>query len=326
MASGAGRRHTDAVTSERGAVEEERGEDVASGRDPRRRWWALVGVGAVVLVASYVGFVLTLPGQALENAALRGADQVAEQSLAESDEALAGITVFSLGLACVLVAVVGLARRSPQLAVAAVGTIVAGQVVTQGLKRVVLPRPALVEASEAYTGNSFPSGHTTIALTVLAAALLLATWRARGVVMFLVASWAVAIAGYTLESKWHRLSDTLGSAGVTLAVASLAALWLHRRGLVRTVQAPVRRARVVLVVAPLALGAAVSLGLGVALLVLSKDVLGHDPVVEYNVYLALQSLAAFGSATTVLLLWWSWHRLEVVAPARQGAAVPGDPA
>ncbi|MFC8190275.1 phosphatase PAP2 family protein [Cellulomonas sp. NPDC057328] len=314
------------MTSELGAVEEERGEHLSSGRDPRRRWWALVGVGAVVLVASYVGFVLTAPGQALENAALRGADQVAEQRLAESDEVLAGITVLSLGLACAFIAVVGLARRSPQLAVAAVGTIVVGQVVTQGLKRVVLPRPALVEASAGYTGNSFPSGHTTIALTVLAAALLLATWRARGVVMFFVAPWAVAIAGYTLESKWHRLSDTLGSAGVTLAVASLAALWLHRRGLVRAVQAPVRRARVVLVVAPLALGAAASLALGLFLLLASSDVLGRDPVVEYNVYLALQSLAAFGSATTVLLLWWSWHRLEVVAPARREPAAPGDAA
>ncbi len=283
-----------------------------------------MGVGTAVLLASYVGFVLTAPGQALENAALRGADQVPERSLAESDQALAGITVVSLGLACVLVAVVGLARRSVPLAAAAVGTIVAGQVVTQGLKRVVLPRPALVEASEAYTGNSFPSGHTTIALTVLAAALLLATWRTRGVVMFVVASWAVAIAGYTLESKWHRLSDTLGSAGVTLVIASLAALWLHRRGLVRAVELPRHRARIVLVVAPLALGAVVSLALGVLLLVASSDVLGRDPVVEYNVYLALQSLAAFGSGATVLLLWWSWHRLEVVAPSRRATAVPGD--
>lgn len=283
-----------------------------------------MGVGVVVLVASYVGLVLTAPGQALENAALRGADQVPERSLAESDEALAGITVGSLGLACVLIAAVGLARRSVPLAVAAVGTVVAGQVVTQGLKRVVLPRPALVETSEAYTGNSFPSGHTTIALTVLAAALLLATWRTRGVVMFFVASWAVAIAGYTLESKWHRLSDTLGSAGVTLVVASLAALWLHRRGLVRAVGLPRHRARIVLVVAPLAVGALVSLALGALLLVASDDVLGRDPVVEYTVYLALQSLAASGSATTALLLWWSWHRLEVVAAPHRAAAEPGD--
>jgi membrane-associated phospholipid phosphatase len=282
-----------------------------------------VGVGAVVLVASYVGLVLTAPGQALENAALRGADQVAERSVADSDEALAGITVASLGVACLLIAVVGLVRRSLPLALAAVGTVVAGQVVTQGLKRFLLPRPALVEASEAYTENSFPSGHTTIALTVLAAALLLATWRTRGVVLFLVASWAVAIAGYTLESKWHRLSDTLGSAGVTLVIASLAALWLHRRGLVRAVGTPGHRARIVLVVVPLALGAAVSAALGVLLLVATSDPLGSDPVSEYNVYLALQSLAAFGSAATALLLWWSWHRLEVVPSREPGAGTAG---
>jgi membrane-associated phospholipid phosphatase len=311
------------VTSALGSVEQVPEDDASSRRDPRRRWRALVGLGAAALVASYVGLVLTAPGQALENAALRGADQVAARSLAESDEALGGITVASLAVACALIAVVGLVRRSAPLAIAAVGTVVAGQVVTQGLKRFLLPRPALVEASEAYTGNSFPSGHTTIALTVLAAALLLATWRTRGVVLFVLAPWAVAIAGYTLESKWHRLSDTLGSAGVTLVIASLAALWLHRRGLVRAVEAPARRARVVLVAAPLALVAVVSVALGVFLLVASDNPLGRDPVVEYNVYLGLQCLAAFGSIATALLLWWSWHRLEVVTPARRAAGRTG---
>ncbi|WP_328475333.1 phosphatase PAP2 family protein [Actinoplanes sp. NBC_00393] len=289
------------------------------GRDPRRRWWILVAVGVTGLVGAYAGFVLTATGQALENAALRGADQVADWNLAESDEALAHITVASLAVACTVIAVVGLLRRSVPLAVAAVGTVVAGQVVTQGLKTFILPRPALVEASEAYTGNSFPSGHTAIALTVLAATLMLATWRVRGVALFFVASSAVAIAGYTLQSKWHRLSDTLGSAAVTLIVASLASLWLHRRGLVRTVTTGGHRARIVLVAAPLAIGTVVSAALGVLLLVASDDVLGADPVIEYNVYLALQSLAAAGSGATALALWWSWHRIEVVTHA-DGAA------
>jgi membrane-associated phospholipid phosphatase len=291
---------------------------VSPQRDPRRRWWALVVVGLVVLVGSFCGLVLTSTGQALENSALRGADQVSSDSFAEADSTLGAITVGSLALACVVLAVLALLRRSWPLAVAAIGTIGAGQVITQGLKRVVLTRPGLVEASPDYTGNSFPSGHTTIALTVLAAVLMVMPSRWRGVALFVVAGWSVSIGAYTLTAKWHRLSDTLGAAGVTLVVASLAALWLHRRGLVRTVTGRPRPWRVVLVVVPLALLAVTGLVLGVFLLVATPDVLATDPVVEYNVYLALQVLAGAGSAAAVLALWWSWHRLEVVRDVDQG--------
>ncbi len=268
-----------------------------------------------MLVASYVGLVLTPAGQAVENAALRGADQVGAQARAESDQALAGITVITLAVACLLIAAVALLRRSVQLATAALGTVVVGLLGAEALKRVVLPRPALVEASAGYTGNSFPSGHTAIALGVLAAALLLATWRSRGVVMFVVANWAVAIAGYTITSKWHRLSDTLGSAGITLVVASLAALWLHRRGLVRRVATGGHRVRLVLVVAPLVASLLAAAGLGGVLLVATGNLLDRDPVTDYNVFLAFQLLAAAGSLATALAMWWSWHRLEVMTPA-----------
>jgi hypothetical protein len=271
----------------------------------------------VVLVASYVGLVLTSTGQAVENAALRGADQVGTRARAESDDALAGITVITLAVACALIAVVALLRRSVQLAAAALGTVVVGLLIAEALKRVVLPRPALVEASAAYTGNSFPSGHTAIALGVLAAALLVATWRSRGVVVFVVANWAVAIAGYTITSKWHRLSDTLGSAGITLVVASLAALWLHRRGLVRRVVTGGHRARLVFVVAPLVASLLVAVGVGGFLLVATGDLLDRDPVTDDNVFLAFQLLAGAGSVATTLALWWSWHRLEVVTPVRR---------
>ncbi|MBD7918798.1 phosphatase PAP2 family protein [Cellulomonas sp. Sa3CUA2] len=291
--------------------------DASRARAPERRWWLLVAVGLLVVVASYVGLVLTPAGQAVENAALRGADQVAATTRTEADDALAGITVGSLAVACAIIAVVGLLRRSVPLAAAALGTVVVALLVAEALKRVVLTRPALVEASEAYTGNSFPSGHTTIALGVLAATLLLATWRSRGVVMFFVASWAVAIAGYTITAKWHRLSDTLGSAGIVLVVASLAALWLHRRGLVRRVETAGHRARIWLVVVPLALSLLVGVGLGAFLLVATGDLLDQDPVTDDNVFLAFQLLAGSGSVATALALWWSWHRLEVATPARR---------
>jgi len=290
---------------------------VWAGRDPRRRWAVLAWVGCAVLVLSYVVLVLTPAGQALENAALRGADQADAASVAQADDALDAITVTSLAVGIAVIGVLGLLRRSAALAVAAVGTVVAGQVLAQVLKRVVLPRPGLVEASPAYTGNSFPSGHTTIALTVLAAVLLLTSYRWRGLVVFVVAGWATSIGAYTLTAKWHRFSDTLGAAGIALLVASLAALWLHRRGLVRPVAGPPRRLRVVLVVVPLAATALLGAALGGFLLVATPDLLSGDEVTDDNAYLALQVLAGAGSIATALALWWGWHRLEVVPPAER---------
>lgn len=92
-------------------------------------------------------------------------------------------------------------------------------------------------------------------------------------------------------------------------------------GTVGSAQRDPRRWWVALVVlAVLALLAVTGLVLGVFLLVATPDVLAADPVVEYNVYLALQVLAGAGSAAAVLALWWSWHRLEVVRDADDGPA------
>lgn len=121
----------------------------------------------VVLVASYLLAVWTRTGQAVENAALRGADQVAEQDAVEANETLSAITLISLIGAMILVAVIALLRRRLDLAVAAVGVIVLGQMLTQALKRFILPRPDLVEVAGDYSHNSFPSGHTTIAMTAV---------------------------------------------------------------------------------------------------------------------------------------------------------------
>lgn len=199
---------------------------------PARRWLIVAAACLVVLILVYVLAVLTVTGQELENAALRGADQAAARDQTAADQSLSRITLYSLGVAVVLVAVIGLLRRRPALAVAAVGVIVAGQVVTQGLKRFVLPRPSLVPLTGHYADNSMPSGHTTIAMTVLFAALLVVPYRWRGVTMVLLLSWAVGIGAYTVTAKWHRLSDTLAADAIALGLACLASWWLARRGVV----------------------------------------------------------------------------------------------
>jgi hypothetical protein len=68
-----------------------------------RRWLLTAGGASVVLIVSYLLAVWTARGQALENAALRGADQVGSNDFTAASEALGQITVYSLALAVVLV-------------------------------------------------------------------------------------------------------------------------------------------------------------------------------------------------------------------------------
>lgn len=186
-------------------------------------------LGVLVLAVSYLLAVWTPGGQALENAALRGADQVrGEDSLAAS-EALSKITIYSLAVATLLIGLIGLLRRRLDLASAGVAVILLGQVTTQTLKRFVLPRPPLVEVTGDYSQNSFPSGHTTIAMTVMLAALIAVPYRWRGITMALVLTWAVGIGAQTVTAKWHRISDTLGADAVALICACLASWWLQAR-------------------------------------------------------------------------------------------------
>lgn len=283
-----------------------------------RRWLIVAGVSAVVAVAVYALAVLTATGQTLENAALRGADQASAGDQSAADHALGEITVYSLAAAVVVVAVIGLARRRLDLALAAVGVIVAGQLITQVLKRYLLPRPSLVPVTGDYVENSLPSGHTTIAMTVLFAALIVVPYRWRGVAMFFVMSWAVGIGAYTVTAKWHRVSDTLAADAIALAVACVASWWLARRGAVRHHDGPRRIPRVGLVVLAILAGV-LFLGLTGILIGAPLATQGLDATVHndaYVVYLSASTLASFGSIATALVFLATWRRLEIAPPRR----------
>ncbi|MCB1274293.1 MAG: phosphatase PAP2 family protein [Leucobacter sp.] len=296
----------------------------ASSDTPRStRWWVLIAVSVALFIAVYVLMVLTPLGQAFENTGLRGADQVAATDVDEANETLGLITIWSLGIATLVVAIVGLARRQLLLAVLAVGVIVGGQIVTQSLKRFILPRPELIEVVGDFKGPSFPSGHTTIAMTVLVAVFLVVPYRARGIVMFFVVPWAAGIGAYTLIAKWHRLSDTIGADLVALALGSLAAILLLRAG--RIERAPKLRVpalRTILVVGLAGLTTLFAL-IGALLAAASLRMDLRDPVNEWNVYLAVTTLATAGSLLTALVYWGSWRRLDV-KPAAVRTAVTAD--
>ena len=78
---------------------------------PARRWFRVAVLSALVAVAVYVFAVWTPVGQALENAALRGADQLSPTEVADANKNLNEITVSSLAVSVVVVALIGLLRR-----------------------------------------------------------------------------------------------------------------------------------------------------------------------------------------------------------------------
>ncbi|MBL3699998.1 phosphatase PAP2 family protein [Leucobacter luti] len=285
------------------------------GAPSARRWWVTLACAVALFGAVYVAAVLTPAGQAFENAALRGADQVSAGEFALASDALGRITLISLAVATVGVGAIGLLRRQPALAAIAVGVIAAGQLVTQSLKRWVLPRPELVPVTGDFTENSFPSGHTTIAMTVLVAVFLVVPYRWRGIAMLFTSGWAVGIGAYTVTAKWHRLSDTIGADLVALALGAVAALILLRMRRLEIIARPPRARTAVVVV--FAVLCAVSCALGALLATAALRYTLTDPVIEWDVYLSAHALALAGSLGAALAYWGTWHRIGVrPAPPR----------
>lgn len=289
-----------------------------------RRWTVLIAASVVVFIAVYLIAVWTVAGQTVENAALRGADRANSTAGLEADTALGHITVVSLLIGTVVICAIGLVRRQPVLAFAAGAIIVGGQIVTQSLKRFVLPRPELVEVTAAYSHNSLPSGHTTIAMTVLFATMLVVPYRFRGVAMFVVLTWAVGIGAYTIVAKWHRVSDTLAADAIALGVASAVCLVLTRTGYLKVLPAgptnsaagrryPLRGIFVAILTALCAGTAAVA----AILIIMTWNRPPIDDISEDNFFLGSHALALSGSILAALLFWWTLHRVTLDGRGRK---------
>jgi membrane-associated phospholipid phosphatase len=190
---------------------------------------AAASVAGIALV--YAAAVQTTLGQSLEDLVLWGRPL--------DDPGTVGLAWSALGtlnLAVAVIATAGLAGIAfavgrPLLAAGVVVTIAGANLTTQVLKDVVLERPNLV-GSEAYAyGNSFPSGHVTLAASLALAALLVAPRRLRSFVALAGAVYVSVVGMSTLTAGWHRLADALGAILVALAWAGLvAALVVAARG------------------------------------------------------------------------------------------------
>ncbi len=135
---------------------------------------ALAVTCAILLVVLYVVAVRTGFGQRIDNAALEGrtTDRVVQRAV---DRTLDSVSVTSIVLATVALMVLALLRKRPLLAVG-IGVLVVGANLTTQVLKNGLDRPNPLELGAGRIGMTlatFPSGHSTVSMS-LALALVLA--------------------------------------------------------------------------------------------------------------------------------------------------------
>ncbi|CAM3988557.1 Phosphatidic acid phosphatase type 2/haloperoxidase domain-containing protein [Nocardiopsis gilva] len=185
---------------------------------------AVMGVAAAgsaaAFAVTYALLVHTPAGQRIEDGILGDAYANLAVSLrggvTEWGALLSGLhwltapMILVAGLA--VVAVTGLAQRRVRVSAVALGMVVAAAGATFVLKAGLLSRPPLNPGSGwGGGGNSFPSGHVTLAVALVLALLLVVPARIRPLVAGAGALWSGAVAITTVAQGWHRPSDVIGS-------------------------------------------------------------------------------------------------------------------
>ena len=129
------------------------------------------------------------------------------------------------GLLCIAVA---LARRRGWRALAVACLLTVTGATTQVLKH-ALAQPRIEHwLPEQVATNSWPSGHSTAAMTLALCAVLVAPPALRGAAAMLGGAFAVGVGYAVLVLGWHYPSDVLGGFLVAGLWTSLAVAVLHR--------------------------------------------------------------------------------------------------
>jgi PAP2 superfamily len=187
------------------------------------RLLALGALCAVLVVAMYVVFVRTRFGQRIDHAALAGRASLPSESVDGADDLLRTVDLASVAILGGGVILVAVMRARFLLATAAAAVIGGANITTQALKA-LLPRPELLSGQpDIDVGNTFPSGHATVAASIAVAALLVAPRRFRGAVAVVGVLYAAAVGVATLTAGWHRPSDAIAAVGVVVGWGALAA-------------------------------------------------------------------------------------------------------
>ncbi|UNX55258.1 phosphatase PAP2 family protein [Georgenia sp. TF02-10] len=185
---------------------------------------ALAVLCAAGVMVTWWFFVTTPVGQTLDSRSYDASVLGRAELAGHARTVLDVVSVPFLALAAAVAAGVALARGRWGTAVAVVALIGGVNLATQLLKE-HLDRPDFGIAGPA--ANSLPSGHTTVAASVAAVAVLAVPPRARPLTILLGAGYTAATGVATMVGGWHRASDVVAAvllvaAGTFLALALLA--------------------------------------------------------------------------------------------------------
>ena len=189
------------------------GEAPAGGPQPRRllsdSWYRLTICLLLTMLISHVALA-TAPGQVLDTILMEGTMRSASRYEAFSMLITGIVSVPVMVAAGIVVALVAAARRRPTLAGRALGAVIGANITTQILKDYILTRPNLGVTTGA--GNSLPSGHTTVAVTLSLALIVVAPQWFRSPSAWIGWAWTSLMGVSVMMEGWHRPSDVITAA------------------------------------------------------------------------------------------------------------------
>ena len=195
--------------------------------EARRRAFAVAAIAGVLVVFVYLLAVHTAWGQRLDATAVRGRRVLSQNDIDVAARVHRTIDIASLVFLGAAIMLVALARRRPRLAIGS-GVIVAGSLATTEVLKHVLGRPQLGVFDAVKQTQSYPSGHTTIAMALAVGAMFVAPRRVRASVATAGVVFAAAVGCSLIATASHRPSDPIGAALVVTAWGSVVAAFLLR--------------------------------------------------------------------------------------------------
>jgi membrane-associated phospholipid phosphatase len=276
----------------------------------------------VALVVLYVVAVHTSWGQQVDDAALSGRT-TRPNVLHATDRLLNTISITSIVLIGAVIVAVALARGRWHLAITAAVVILGANLTTEFLKHELLGRHDLVTGANPLPTPSFPSGHTTVAMSLALGLVLVVPASIRAVTALGGLAYAGLVGTGTVTAGWHRPSDAMGAYLVATAWAAAGAAGLiWWRG---TVRARGRDREDTRIVSPLLIGAGIGLlligflGFAATFVVLRQDRLD---AVDINATYAAALAAILGVACVCVAALLATLRSVNLDPLDDDAVAP----
>lgn len=187
----------------------------------RLRFWAeltaMATVASLGLGLTAYAALRTVRGQRLDQAAM-DAVTAGPEGMRRVIGLLGTVSLWSIGVGLAVCLGLAFMRGRVAAAVGAVVLVAGADVTTQVLKRWVFERSPDLSGLP----PSLPSGHTTVALSLGLAALVVTAGPLRALLVPVVAAAATLVGGGTVIGAWHRPADVLAATAVCLAWSAVA--------------------------------------------------------------------------------------------------------